>query len=132
MNSKTVYILTFLLLITDSLAAQIKDTKTETKVSHLEMPNAFSPNGDGINDVYGAKSGYENITSFRATIFSRRGERLYQWNSIDGCWDGTRHGHPVADGVYYVRVEAEGADGQHYSIKKAITLLRSFDDTISR
>ena len=39
--------------------------------SKLEMPNAFSPNGDGINDIYKAKDGYQSIVEFHAYIFNR-------------------------------------------------------------
>lgn len=122
----------FLLTCTLSLFAQTNDNEQASKVSKLEMPNAFTPNGDGINDVYRAKQGHENIVSFRATIFNRRGERLFQWTDIDGGWDGTHHGHLVSDGVYYVKVEAKGADGQHFNIKKSLTLLRHFNDQVNR
>ena len=97
--------------------------------SFLEMPNAFSPNGDGINDIYQAKSNYENIVSFRATIFNRKGQRLYEWSEIAGGWDGSSGGHPAKDGVYFVRVVAKGGDGRDYDIKKAVTLLRQFNES---
>ena len=48
--------------------------------SSLQMPNAFSPNGDGINDVYRAKPGYKSIVSFKAVIFNRWGQKLYEWD----------------------------------------------------
>jgi gliding motility-associated-like protein len=74
---------------------------TALQASLLEMPNAFSPNGDGINDTYHVKK-YQNITEFRALIFNRWGQCLYTWNEIDGSWDGTYKGRPVKDGVYFV------------------------------
>ena len=39
--------------------------------SKLEMPNAFTPNGDGVNDVYRAKPGYQSLVEFKAYIFNR-------------------------------------------------------------
>jgi gliding motility-associated-like protein len=99
---------------------------TALQASLLEMPNAFSPNGDGINDTYHVKK-YQNITEFRALIFNRWGQCLYTWNEIDGSWDGTYKGRPVKDGVYFVRVRAKGGDGKEYDIKKDVNLLRKFN-----
>jgi gliding motility-associated-like protein len=101
---------------------------TATTPSKLEMPNAFSPNDDGINDVYKANpQKYENIVEFRAMIFNRWGQCLYTWNDITTGWDGKYKGKPVKDGVYFVRVRAKGGDGKEYDIKKDVNLLRKFN-----
>ncbi len=108
-------------------SASIGITITE---SHLEMPNAFSPNGDGINDIYQAKSNYKSIIEFHAYIFNRHGQKLYEWSdwtSPDKGWDGTYHGSPVKDGVYYVYVKARGADGIEYNIRRDVNLIRHFN-----
>ena len=55
------------------------DTEETTKISSLLMPNAFSPNGDGINDIYKPKDGYRNIEEFHAYIYNRWGQKLYEW-----------------------------------------------------
>lgn len=96
--------------------------------SKLEFPNAFSPNGDGINDVFKAKSTYQSIVEFRATIFNRWGQKIFSWNNPAEGWDGTFHGKPVKDGVYFVNVEAKGADGRTFHIRKAVNLLRSYNE----
>ena len=96
--------------------------------SKLEMPNAFSPNGDGINDIYRAKPEYKNIVSFRAIILNRWGQKLYEWNDPAGGWDGKFHGRDVNQGVYFVLVEAKGADGKDYKIKKDVNLLRGYTE----
>ena len=95
----------------------------EVSTSKLEMPNAFSPNGDMQNDVYRAKEGYQSIVSFHAYIFNRWGKKLYEWNNIEGGWDGTYNGKKVKDGVYFCWVKAKGADGKKYSIKTDVNLL---------
>jgi len=96
--------------------------------SKLEFPNAFSPNGDGINDTYKAKDGWKSIVSFRAIIINRWGQKLYEWTDPAGEWDGTHNGHPVKDGVYFVQVIAKGADGKEYHIRKDVNLLRGYTD----
>ncbi len=112
---------------------EITDSTTDTTTvipSKLEMPNAFSPNNDGFNDEYQAKSNYQNITEFRAMIFNRWGQCLYTWTDWTDPkkgWDGTYKGKPVKDGVYFVRVKAKGGDGKEFDIRKDVNLLRKFN-----
>ena len=94
--------------------------------SKLDMPNAFSPNNDGINDVYKAKDGHQSLLDFHAIIFNRWGQKIYEWDDPDGGWDGTWNGHDVKEGVYFVDVRAKGADGRNYHIKRDVNLLRGF------
>ena len=97
--------------------------------SKLEFPNAFSPNGDGYNDVLRAKEGYQSIVSFEAAVFSRWGRKLYSWNSPAGGWNGKVNGRTVSDGVYFLVVKAKGADGRKYNIKKTISVLTGYDNS---
>lgn len=97
--------------------------------SKLEMPNAFSPNGDGINDIYRAKNSYQSIVEFDAYIFNRWGQKLYEWHDPAGGWDGKFNGKDVKQGVYFVLVKAKGADGRKYNIKKNVNLLRGYTES---
>lgn len=97
--------------------------------SVLELPNAFSPNGDGYNDVYKVKEGYQSIVSFKAVIFNRWGQKLYSWDNLDGGWDGKFNGKQVKDGVYFVVVEARGADGKKYNIRRDVNVLTGYSGT---
>ena len=92
--------------------------------SKLEMPNAFSPNGDGYNDIYQAKDGWQSIVEFHASIYNRWGQKLYEWDDPAGGWDGKFHGTDVKQGVYFVDVKAKGADGRRYHIRRDVNLLR--------
>ncbi|MDD6820530.1 MAG: gliding motility-associated C-terminal domain-containing protein [Prevotella sp.] len=94
--------------------------------SMLEMPNAFSPNGDGVNDIYKTKENHKSIVEFHAYIFNRWGQKIYDWTDINGGWDGTWNGKDVKDGTYYVLVKAKGADGINYEIKKDVNVLRKY------
>lgn len=94
--------------------------------SQLQMPNAFSPNGDGINDIYKAKSGYQSLVEFHGYIFNRWGQKLFEWRDPADGWDGTYKGKPVKDGVYFCLVKAKGADGKEYNIKRDVNLLRGY------
>ena len=114
-------------------SAVIKVTISE---SRLVMPNAFSPNDDLKNDIYGAKGvcdpnsteHYRSIVEFHGYIFNRWGQKLFEWTDVSKGWDGKYNGTPVKEGVYFVRVIAKGADGREYNIKKDINLLRSYTE----
>ena len=95
--------------------------------SKLTFPNAFSPNGDEFNEKLKA-SEYQSIISFKASIYNRWGQQLYSWDKVEGEWDGKYHGHTVNDGVYFLVVSAEGADGHKYNIRKAITVLTGLNN----
>ena len=96
--------------------------------SKLDMPNAFSPNGDGINDIYKAKEGYQSLVEFHAIIFNRWGQKIYSWDDPSGEWDGTFNGKPVKEGTYFVYVKAKGADGHEYHIRRDVNLLRGYSE----
>lgn len=100
--------------------------------SKLEVPNAFTPNGDGINDVFKVKEGYESIVEFQASVFTRNGKLIYSWTNPEDGWDGTMNGHggvDAPDGAYYFVMKARGADGLNYDRKMVINLLRAFNES---
>ncbi|MBQ4392189.1 MAG: gliding motility-associated C-terminal domain-containing protein [Prevotella sp.] len=97
--------------------------------SKLEFPNAFSPNGDGTNDVFRAKRDYRSIVSFHAYIFNRWGQKLYEWTDPAGGWDGKYKGTDVREGVYFLLCKAKGADGVNYNFRKDVNLLRGFTES---
>ena len=108
---------------TDSIKFTIKESK-------LDFPNAFSPNGDRLNEKYKAKV-CQSIVEFRATIYNRWGQKLYSWTDPYDGWDGTFNGKPVKQGVYYVNVVAKGADGYEYHIRRDVNLLRGYTEVTS-
>lgn len=115
------------LLVTDTESEDTKISGTfviQISESEFKVPNAFSPNGDGINDIF--KVQYKSLVRFNAVIFNRWGQKLYQWgfSDIDKGWDGTAHGSQVPAGVYFIVIEALGSDGVVYNHKGDINILR--------
>ena len=95
--------------------------------SELTFPNAFSPNGDGVNDYFKPKT-YKSIVEFRAIIFNRWGQKLYEWNDVAAeGWDGSYHGSQVKQGTYFILCNAKGADGKIFKIKKDVNILRGYE-----
>lgn len=69
------------------------------EICTLFLPNGFSPNDDGINDLF--KPGYEcEILSYQLKIFDRWGAQLFQTTDIEQGWNGKRNGSRLTPGVY--------------------------------
>lgn len=92
------------LVITD--ANGCKDTAMTTIIVTdapvvVIIPNVFTPNGDGINDVFSVTG--VGISNFNCRIYDRWGIFLYEWSDLKGGWDGknTSNGKDVTDGTYY-------------------------------
>jgi gliding motility-associated-like protein len=86
------------------------------------IPNAFTPNGDGSNDIFRFVKGNEpeSMEYIQVYIFSRSGALAYryegrtdEWQGWDGKFMGS--GNDVADGVYYYVITGEGWDGVQYN-----------------
>lgn len=76
-----------------------------------DIPNVFSPNGDGTNDQYGIFS--ENVISQEAIIVNRWGELMIQLNQVNQLWDGTLpSGQLAKDGVYFMKFRLVGLGGE--------------------
>ena len=90
------------------------------------MPNAFSPNGDGVNDQFGVA--YDcDIETATLLIYNRWGKIVYSSDNIDASWDGTFKGKAQPEGVYawYLRYMGTELDKQlNIPMRGSVTLIR--------
>lgn len=88
------------------------------------IPNAFSPNGDGSNELFApVLRPHQNIISF--SIYDRLGTQVYESSSNSEGWNGTyKNGKEAPSGVYMYQVVYTCDDGKNYTRKDALTLLR--------
>ena len=99
------------------------------KIRSVYIPNAFSPNGDGINDrftIFGGPN-VEKVNTFK--IFSRWGEALFEGtdflaNDLTKGWDGIFRGEKMDAGVYIFFTEVQFLDGQTEIFKGDLILIR--------
>lgn len=87
------------------------------------IPNAFSPNGDGKNDVFritGRK--FDNVQEFR--IYNRWGTEIFSTQDIRKGWDGTYKGVAQDPDVYYYLIRVAYANGKSQLLKGELTLIR--------
>ena len=89
------------------------------------VPNAFTPNGDGKNDIFKAQG--DAIISFKMNIFDRWGNNVFTTTDIDSGWDGRPHnkGNEIAkEDVYVWKIDLTNAFHQGKSYSGTVTLLR--------
>lgn len=85
----------------------------------LTIPNVFTPNQDGTNDVYLVNG--KGITEYSIIIVNRWGNVVFESNDISIPWDGTSKGTPCLDGVYFYTIKAKSLT-QEYDKQGHITL----------
>jgi gliding motility-associated-like protein len=107
----------------DFCADSVKTLITVESPSNLIVPNIFTPNGDGKNDFFNAKS--EGLESLKVKVYNRWGSLMAEWNTIDAGWDGkNKNGADAADGAYFYILTAKGKDGVVYNDHGSVTLIR--------
>lgn len=90
--------------------------------STLFVPNAFTPNGNNLNESFGGRGQY--LYDYHLEIYNSWGERIYETNDCMGTWDGTYKGESAEQNVYFYRISARGTDGQLYIRSGTVTLLK--------
>jgi gliding motility-associated-like protein len=91
-------------------------------IANFGAPNAFSPNGDGLNDFFNLNTNDSRFFIITISIYNRYGERVFNTINNDG-WDGTFKGSPCDAGVYYYAATVTIEDTR-YELKGDITLVR--------
>ena len=113
---------TYLVEVTNVYNCSMQDSLeiTEYCPSTLYMPNTFTPNGDGLNDIFIPVG--KNISTMRLMIFDRWGGVVFESNDTTVGWDGTYQGEFIKNDVYAWKLEYRFMDnnGEESLIKKEI------------
>lgn len=83
--------------------ATVKKAVTVVTTPIVVFPTAFTPNGDGMNDLFMPVHGY--IPAYEIIILNRNGVVVYRSTNIDEGWDGTRNGKPCLPGMYVYKAK---------------------------
>ncbi|MEZ4903105.1 MAG: gliding motility-associated C-terminal domain-containing protein [Spirosomataceae bacterium] len=86
------------------------------------IPDAFSPNGDMVNDSFGPKGQF--VDKSRLIVYNRWGQVLYETNNATQGWDGTLNGQPAVEGTYVYRIEITDSLGQNFIKTGTVLLVR--------
>lgn len=116
----------FVLQVTSDRGCRTADTVEVLKSCYIDIPNAFTPNGDGANDYFFPRQLLSRqLSSFRMQVFNRWGQLVFETDRIDGRgWDGRFNNEPQPSGVYIYLITA-GINGQwQEEYKGNVSLLR--------
>jgi gliding motility-associated-like protein len=121
---------TYRVTVTDpsGICPTATDTMRLTVVqSCVNVRNAFTPNGDGINDlwlVYDQNFCLLNGNAAVVTVFNRYGTKVFESKTYDNRWNGTYNGKPLPDGTYFAIIEFTLFDGTKQTVRTDVTILR--------
>jgi len=101
------------------------DSVNVLKDCYIDIPNAFTPNGDGVNDYFLPRQLLSSgLTSFSMKIFDRWGELLFETTNIDGRgWDGKFNNVPQPQGVYVYIIDVSFYNGVAEHFNGNVTLM---------
>ncbi|WP_207513278.1 right-handed parallel beta-helix repeat-containing protein [Longitalea luteola] len=95
---------------------------SRTLTDGIYVPNTFTPNGNGQNDVFKV---YSNMMrSIRWMVFNQWGEKVFETTELQGAWDGRYKGKPQPVGVYVFVVSGTLSDGTKVTQKGTFNLIR--------
>lgn len=120
-NATTTYTLT----VRDNNNCTSTDAAIVTVIPYcMKVMNAFTPNGDGMNDRWLVTNGAPCTNNIKVGVYNRYGNVIYTNNNYANDWDGTFNGKPVADGTYYYTVTFRTITGKLITLAGDVTILR--------
>ena len=116
---------TYTLTVTAANGCVSTDQAVVTVIPYcVKVLNAFTPNGDGINDRWLVTNGASCFSQIIAKVYNRHGELVYSNDYYNNDWDGKYKGKPVADGTYYYVLQFRLINGNSIPVKGDVTILR--------
>jgi len=103
--------------VTDSVLVELEDCDVQ-----MLIPNAFSPNADGINDFFKPKA--LNITNFSMNIYSRFGQQIFETHDLNRGWDGYINKTKAQADAYFYLIRYQGLSGQTYLRKGFVNVIQ--------
>lgn len=88
----------------------------------LVVPNVFSPNGDGINDLFQVK--HNAVKTFNGRVFNRWGKLLFEWNEVTNGWNGALGDNDMTDGTYFYMITGTDIKDAAFEKKGTVLLIR--------
>jgi gliding motility-associated-like protein len=117
-------VFTYNVTITDAVGCDATfEAEVTVKNSEFEIPNVFTPDGDGFNDRFRVLKN-EGVTVLEFKVFNRWGQKVYDNENGDQGWDGTQNGKPAPSDAYAYFILIRNGDGLEEEKKGEVTLIR--------
>ncbi len=115
----------YTLRATNGLGCQASDDVQVIIVPYcVKVRNAFSPNGDGKNDLWQVYDDYGCLKNISLHVFNRYGNKVFESRDYRNNWDGTYGGKPIPDGTYYAVINFTLFTGRVATVKTDLTIIR--------
>jgi gliding motility-associated-like protein len=114
---------TYILTVTNDCGSYTDSIAIYNGACELYMPSAFTPNQDGLNDIFGVKYPFA-VKQFNMVIYNRWGAKIFEANNMNDGWDGTFEGKPQPVGNYVWLISYIDTDGNNKSAKGNVILIR--------
>ncbi len=112
-------------LIITSIAGCVSEFSDNVLITPFYVPNAFSPNGDGMNDEFFNAGYVMNVAAYNMSIFNRWGEKVFTNDNYHAFWKGLdKNGKAMPEGVYVYAIKVSTLTGKQYEYTGSVTLVR--------
>lgn len=116
------YMVSLKVLSANGCYQTVTKTITVEAIFRLFIPDAFTPNGDGINDAF--QIGGVGISKFEMYVFNRWGAQVFHSSDLQDAWDGTFKGSPAPTGTYSFMLQVEDRAGKVHKRRGSFMIIR--------
>jgi gliding motility-associated-like protein len=112
-------------LTVENIAGCVDEYEEVIPINPFYIPNAFTPNGDGINDNFFDAGYILDVSSYNMKIFNRWGQLVFTGTDVNQHWEGLDHdGNPAPQGTYVYSIQVTTRGGKDYVFNGQVNLIR--------
>jgi len=112
-------------LTVTNIAGCVDQYEQVVVINPFYIPNAFTPNADGINDYFFDAGYVLDVNSYKINIFNRWGQRVYEGDNYNNFWNGyDKSGNKSPEGVYVYTIAVTTKGGKEHKFQGTVTLVR--------
>ena len=124
-NAPGVYEVELIVVNADGCEDEISLQVVVNGVFTCYVPTAFTPDGDGLNDLFYVEGESIDVTNFTFRVFNRWGEKVFETDDINSSWDGRYKNAPAQQDIYIWKVETKDVvTGELKEFMGHVTLMR--------